>query len=145
MKLSLNRLMIVVSSILMSACATHSKNDWVNNLRTWEYDIHSHQPACYVTTTRHASGAVLGQVTQCPPVQYYCTLTSTGERITCPKFDKNKFNEDYAMLEDAHYKEDCRLVREHNYTYYRDKPKSSWHTIMRPEKNPYCNLYGEPK
>lgn len=125
---------------ILTACATTKQNP-SSGLRFSDYDIHTYQPPCYVTTTRHASGTILGQVTQCPPVQYYCTLKSTGSRITCPKFNKQQFDKEYAMLEDSHYKEDCRLVNESN----RTRPRNEWHSILFPEKNPYCDKYGNPK
>lgn len=146
MKVIVNSAVVLLLSVLMTACATHSHNDWVNDLPIGAYEVHSYQPPCYVTTTRHASGAVLGQFTECPPVQYYCTLTGTQERITCPKFNKKR-EEKYTALLDTimqnHYQEDCRLVYEYNRTHNLGKSKSQWHKVSL--ENPYCNIYGEPK
>lgn len=139
-----NVIVMALTSVALIACST-TPNTTGERLRTWEYDLHQYQPPCHVVTTKHPSGAILGQVTQCPNPQYYCTLKSTGSRIKCPKFNKQHFDEDYSMLKDTHYKEDCRLVYEYNYTHNLDKPKNHWQTVIFPDKNPYCNQYGEPK
>ena len=142
MKMLFHVSVITLTAMMMTSCATQSApTAGGERLRHWEYDVHVYQPPCHVVTTKHASGTVLGQYTQCPAKQYYCTLKSTGNRITCPKFNQQNFEEDYGIVENSHDKEDCRIVGEYN----RHRPKNQWLTITSPEKNPHCNQYGMPK
>lgn len=142
MKAVFHLVAIGLTAIMIASCAT-SPTPEANGerLRTGDYDIHTYYPPCQVVTTRHASGTILGQHTECPQPQFSCTLKGTGSRIPCPKFNKKDFEEDYSALEDLHYKEECRLVGNYN----RTQPKNYWKTIVTPDKNPYCNEYGEPK
>lgn len=142
MKRVFHLVIIGLTTIIIASCATSPMPEANGErLRTWEYDIHTYQPPCQVTTTKHASGTILGQSTYCPPPQYYCTLNSTGTRIPCPKFNMENFKEDFSVVEDMHFKKDCQLVGDYN----RTQPKNNRMTIISPEDNPYCNEYGEPK
>lgn len=133
---------IGLTAMMIASCATSPTPETQGErLRAWDYDIHTYQPPCQVTTTKHASGTILGQSTYCPPPQFYCTLSSTGTRIPCPKFNMENFKEDFSAVEDMHFKKDCQLVGDYN----RTQPKNNWMMLVSPEDNPYCNEYGEPK
>lgn len=139
MKLIFNTLVITLISAMLMACATKS-NPW-EHLSELEYRVNTYQPPCQRVTQTNGYGAVVGQYTQCPQVQYYCTLNSTGQRIQCPKFNIEKHNQAYKQLDYALSQETCAYYYNINRNLRAGEEPIKMNKVVR---NSLCDEYGNP-
>lgn len=139
MKLAINTIVITLMTAVLTACATTSNP--YEHLSPLDYDINTYQPPCQ-RVTQTMGGAIVGEYTQCPQVQYYCTFKGTGQRIQCPKFNMEKYNQAMSQLDYMHWQELCDHAYRANLDWREGmvKIKSS----LAGQKNPLCDEYGNP-